>query len=155
MPTLFSAPSLTAGEAAALDRIHALRAELRRYTTEPRRWFGLLRRSAAARAIQGSNSIEGFNVSVDDAVAAVEGDEPTDASGETWQAIVGYRHAMTYVLQLARDPHFQPDVNLVPSLHFMMTGHDLRVSPGLWRPGSIYVRNEATGEIVHEGPEAE
>src|SRR5258707_4425585 len=42
----------------------------------PRRWVGVLRRNALARAIRGSNSIEGFNVTADDAIAAAEGEEP-------------------------------------------------------------------------------
>jgi Fic family protein len=31
----------------------------------------------------------------------------------------------------------------------------VEVGPGLWRPGPIWIRNDATGEIVYEGPEAE
>ena len=36
------------------------------------RWTGLLARLSLARAIQGSNTIEGINVTLDDAVAAVD-----------------------------------------------------------------------------------
>ncbi len=51
--------------------------------------------------VQPSNSIEGYHVSLDDAVAAVDGDQPLDTQEDTvaWQAVVGYRRAMTYVLQ--------------------------------------------------------
>ena len=120
----------------------------------PRRWTGLLRRSTFARAIQGSNSIEGFHVTVDDAVAAVEGEEPLDATTEAWAAVRGYRQAMTYVLQLADDPHFLYHEAVFRSLHFMMTNYDMKSNPGRWRPGLIYVKREATGEIVYEGPDA-
>ncbi|MEK8226440.1 hypothetical protein NKG05_10755 [Oerskovia sp. M15] len=48
----------------------------------PRRWVGRLRRTAVARAIQGSNSIEGYNVELDDADAAVEG---TNRSAPTFR----------------------------------------------------------------------
>jgi hypothetical protein len=34
-----------------------------------------------------SNSIEGFNVTVEDAIAAVEGDEPLDAANADWLAV--------------------------------------------------------------------
>ena len=34
----------------------------------------------------------------------------------------------------------------------MMTEYSLESGPGLWRPGPIWVRNDATGEIVYEGP---
>ena len=60
---------------------------------------------------------------------------------------------MTYVLQLAEDPHFRFDESLLRSLHFMMIGHDLSKHPGRWRPGAVYVRNGATGEVVYKGPD--
>ena len=37
----------------------------------------------------------------------------------------------------------------------MMIGHHLDKTPGTVRPGAIYVRNSATGEVVYEGPDAE
>ncbi|MEP6482492.1 MAG: Fic family protein, partial [Rhodoglobus sp.] len=152
---LFEEPALDERDQRALDRIDDLRRQLRFYVAEPRRWSGLLRRNAFARAIQGSNSIEGYVVNLDDALAAVEGEEPLDAASETWQAVIGYRNAMTYVLQLANDPHFVLNESLLKSLHFMMIGHELRKNPGKWRPGDIYVRNDATGEIVYQGPDAD
>src|SRR5271155_5388388 len=105
-PMIFAIPNPTIEEEIALARIEELRRELRHYVAEPQRWVGQIRRVLAARAIQGSNSIEGYDVSVDDAVAAIQGDEPTTASEEDWQAAQGYRRAMTYVLQLAHSEHF-------------------------------------------------
>jgi Fic family protein len=107
-----------------------------------------------ARAIQGSNSIEGYDVSLDNAFAAVAGEPPLDANEEAWMAVVGYRNAMTYVLQLADDAHFTYDENLVRSLHYMMLSYALDKSPGRWRPGSVYVLDETTKEIVYTGPNA-
>jgi Fic family protein len=122
---------------------------------QPARWTGLLRRSEFARAIQGSNSIEGFNVTVDDAVAAVEGEAPlADERTEAWLAVRGYREAMTYILQLSDDAQFTHHEAVLRSLHYMMLGHDLGKHPGRWRPGVIYVRRDATHEIVYEGPDA-
>jgi Fic family protein len=153
---IFETPVLREQELVALERIEALRRDLRYFVAEPRRWSGSVRRVLGALAIQGSNSIEGHNVSLDDAVAAVQGDEPTDAEDEDWSAVAGYRRAMTYVLQLARDPHFAFSQETIRSLHFIMTEYALaEASPGLWRPGPIYVHNEATGEIVYEGPDEE
>jgi Fic family protein len=152
---IYEIPSVGEGERAALERIDKLRRQLRFYVAEPRRWLGSVRRVLAARAIQGSNSIEGYNVSVEDAVAAIEGDDPAEARDEDWHAVMGYRRAMTYVLQLAQDPHFEYTAALLRSLHFMMTEYALDASPGLWRPGAIWVRNDATGQIVYEGPEAD
>ena len=110
---------------------------------------------AFARAVQGSNSIEGYNASLDDVVAAVE-DEPTlGAEEETQQALAGYRDAMTYVLQIADDQSLEVDEGLLKSLHFMMLKYDLKKNPGRWRPGPIFVHREATDEIVYEGPPSE
>jgi Fic family protein len=152
---VFEIPELGGEEEAALTKIDGLRKELRHYVAEPRRWVGSVRRMLAARAIQGSNSIEGYNVSMEDAVAAIEGDEPSEARIEDWQAVSGYRRAMTYVLQLATDDHFELSAHLIRSLHFMMTEYDLEASPGLWRSGPIWIRNDATGDVVYEGPDAE
>lgn len=150
---IFQPPDIGPAELAALEQIEELRQQLRFRVAEPRRWLGSVRRVLSARAIQGSNSIEGFDVSVEDALAAVEGAEPSEASERNWLAVLGYRRAMTYVLQLAQDPHFAYSAALVRSLHFMMTEHTLEASPGLWRPGPIWVRNDATGEIVYTAPE--
>jgi Fic family protein len=136
-----------------MERTDQLREQLRHQVGEPSRWLGLLRRVTLARNIQGSNSIEGYNVTLDDAVAAAEGDEPLDATAETWAAIRGYRQAMTYVLQLADDPHFEWNEALIRSLHYMTLSYDLSMRPGRWRTGPIYVQRSETGERVYEGPD--
>ena len=107
------------------------------------------------RAIQGSNSIEGFDANLDDAAAVAVGEEPLDADQETRLALKGYRDAMTYVLQLADDEEFAYSTQVIKALHFMMTSYDLRNRPGRWRAGAVYVRNEETGQIVYEGPEVD
>src|SRR5687768_16720042 len=104
---VYATPPVTSRETAAIARIEGLRRQLRFDVGERRRWVGSVRRVLAARAIQGSNSIEGYNVSVEDAVAAIEGDDPSEANIDDWHAVTGYRRAMTYVLQLAQDAHFQ------------------------------------------------
>ncbi len=152
---IYEIPEIKAAEEAALEKIEDLRRQLRHYVAEPRRWVGSVRRVLGARAIRGSNSIEGFEVSVEDALAAIEGEEPVEANETDWLAVLGYRRAMTYVLQLAHDEHFEYSSSLIRSLHFMMTEYTLDAGPGLWRPGPIWVRNDATGEIVYEAPENE
>lgn len=151
---LFHTPTLTDAERAVIGRIDEVREALRYQLTAQRRWVGLLRRVVLARAVRGSNSIEGYNVSLDDAVAAVAGEEPHDSASEAWTAVSAYTDAMTYVVQLADDPHFRYDEALIRSLHYMMLKHDLDKSPGRWRPGPVYVRDERTQEIVYTGPEA-
>lgn len=138
-----------------LRLIDDLRDQLKRHVDpEPRRWFGTLRRMAFARAVQASNSIEGYDANLDDVMAAVD-DEPTLAASEaTLLALAGYRDAMTYVLQVAQDNSAVVDEGLLKSLHFMMLKHRLDKNPGRWRPGEIAVVRESTGEQVHEGPPA-
>jgi Fic family protein len=151
VPMLFEAPTLDEREEEVLHQIDGLKVELRHQLHEPRRWSGALRRMSFARNIQGSNSIEGYAASLDDAAAVAAGEEPMDVSTETRLALEGYRNAMTYVLQLAQEPPVEISVDLVKSMHFMMTGYDLAARPGRWRSGSIFVQSEATGTIVHEG----
>src|SRR6266446_6666894 len=152
---LFRTPNLIQREHKVVEEILTIRDSLKYALSSTHRWVGVLRRNTFARAIQGSNSIEGYNVTADDAIAAVEGEEPLKAASETWAAIMGYRGAMTYVLQLANDPHFSYSNGLIRSLHFMMLNYDLNKYPGRWRPGPIFVRNEQSGERVYEGPDAE
>lgn len=151
---IFQTPTLTPDAQWVLAQVEDSRRRLSDQVREPRQWVGLLRRVSFARAVQGSNGIEGYNVSLDDALAAAENESPMQATVETWAAIEGYRDAMTYVMQLADDRHFVPDESLIRSLHYMMLKYDLSKSPGRWRPGSIYVRNDTTGQIVYEGPDA-
>jgi Fic family protein len=150
---IYQTPPLGPEEDAALRAIGRVRKQLRFSTAEPRRWVGSVRRVLAARAIQGSNSIEGYHVSVEDAIAAIEGEELADADGLDRQAVSGYRRAMTYVIGLAKDDHFAYSTALLRSLHFMMTEYSLDAWPGRWRPGPIWIRNDTTDELVYEAPD--
>ena len=152
---LFRSASLGEKELRVIGAIVKMYKSLRYALDTPSRWHGSLRRSTFARAIMGSNSIEGYRVTVEDALAAAEGEEPLDAQQETWQAILGYRNAMTYVLQLCKDPNFQMNEGYLRSLHFMMMQYDLSRNPGNLRPGPIFVRDEAKNLNVYEGPTAE
>jgi len=148
---LFQTPDLLEAELKVLSEINDLREKLRFQLHEPRRWVGSLRRLSLARAIQGSNTIEGYTAELDDAVAVAAGEEPVDTDTETELALKGYRDAMTYVLQLSYDPGFQYSEQLIKSLHFIMIGHDLSKSPGLYRPGAVFVYGSDSGEVVYEG----
>jgi Fic family protein len=152
---LFDPPDLDDHEREVLSEIERLKTSLRFQLHEPRRWSGSLRRLSFARNIRGSNSIEGYDATLDDAAAVALGEEPLDADAETHLALEGYRHAMTYVLQLAQDPLVEVSEHLIKSLHFMMTHYDLKNRPGRWRHGAIYIRNDEAGEIVYEGADVE
>lgn len=150
---LFTTPDLGEPEHHVLAQVEEVRDKLRFQLHEPRRWYGSLRRVSFARAVQGSNSIEGYDAELDDAAAVDLGQDTLDADEETRLALKGYRDAMTFVLQLANEPDFLYSEQLLKSLHFIMTSYELKSRPGLWRAGSIYVRNDDTDEIVYEGAE--
>jgi Fic family protein len=150
---IYATPALSSADELVIAKIDALGDELRFYLRTPRRWYGTLRRATFARAVQGSNSIEGYHASVEDVAAVIEDEEPLEADRETRAAISGYRDAMTYVMQLA--PSGQGiDASLLRSLHFMMIKYDLSKHPGQWRPGAVWVQNEH-GDTVYEAPERE
>jgi Fic family protein len=151
---IYASPPLEDADAAVLDLIDRQRERLKLFTqSAPKRWLGSLRRSTFARAIQGSNSIEGYNATLDDVVAAVDDEGQLDERSETWHAIRGYRDALTYIGQAATDPYFEFSKQFLKSLHFMMLGYDLSKYPGQWRPGTIFVVNQQSGETVYEGPD--
>lgn len=152
---LFKAPELHKRELEVIAQVDELKRKLSYALRQPTRWLGLLRRSTFAKALRGSNSIEGYNVSPDDALAAAANEEPLDQKAEAWLAVNCYREAMTFVLQLADDPYFRYSTDLLRSLHFMMLQYNLSKSPGKWRPGYIAVRDEEKSEIMYEGPDAE
>jgi Fic family protein len=151
---IYLAPALTTEDQAVLGEIHQMRKQLRHVLRTPRRWEGVLRRSALARAIQGSNSIEGYQVDEDDAAAAVDGEDPISADEETFLEIQGYRQALGYVLAKGDDEHGTFDTTEIRAMHYMMLSHDHTKSPGRYRKGPIYVRDERRDLVVYEGPDA-
>lgn len=154
---IFRLDGLPDNHAQVLVWIDQLREKLRFATSDSlHRWTGLLARLSLARAIQGSNTIEGINVTLDDAVAAVDREIPGKPQDEDWQAVMGYREAMDYIIQLSKDPaKYAHNGGTLLSLHYMMMKYDLTKDPGRIRPGPIYVTNTATGKTVYEGPPAE
>lgn len=153
---IFATPNLGSSERRVLDLIRDQWRRLKwMLQDKPGRWSGLLRQLTMARGIRGSNSIEGLTVSDDDAAAAVEGDQPFDASPDeaAWRAVVGYREAMTHAIRQGADPEASIDESLIRGLHFMMMQHDLAKHPGQWRPGAVYVFDDRTSQTVYEGPE--
>jgi Fic family protein len=151
---IYRTPDLGREEATAIEQIDELRRQFRFGLAQPRRWLGNLRRMVFARAVQGSNSIEGYNASLEDVMAVVEDEETLDADAETVHALQGYRDAMTYVLQLAEEgSDLDIDQTLLKSLHYMMLKHDLSKRPGRWRVGPIYVMRDPGAEVVYEGPD--
>ncbi|MFD8526233.1 Fic family protein [Streptosporangium canum] len=152
---LYDTPRLEAMDEMVLGEIEEMRRDLKYRLAETHRWDGQLRRQLQARAIQGSNSIEGYRASVEDIESIMSGEDPLETSAGVAREIAGYQQALTYIQLLSRSPVFGFDTGLLHALNFMMIGHHVDKTPGTVRPGGIYVRNSATGEVVYEGPDAE
>ena len=152
---LFETPTLASAEERVVETLDELWDDLRYQLAQPRRWHGSLRRNLFARNVQASNSIEGHNVSVEDAAALLRGDDAPEASEEDAAAVRSYGDAMTYVISSPDDPGFEYSEALVKSLHFMMMKHDLQAMPGRFRPGAVFVWSQATQDVVYEGPDAD
>lgn len=150
---LFSTPDLGVDDLQVIDEIQRVRIELAHVLRAPRRWDGALRRTSAARAIQGSNTIEGYVITDQDAVAAVDDEQPLTADEATWAEIAGYRRVLTYVLNVATEPGFLIEENVLRSMHFMLLEHDLSKSPGRYRTSDIYVRDDQRNTTVYQGPD--
>lgn len=152
---LYDTPRLEAMDELVLGEIEEMRRDLKYRLAETHRWDGQLRRQLQARAIQGSNSIEGYRASVEDIESIMSGEDPLETSAGVAREIAGYQQALTYIRLLSRTPVFGFDAGLLHALNFMMIGHHVDKTPGTVRPGGIYVRNSATGEVVYEGPDTE
>lgn len=155
MTLLYRVPDIDLEDHHVIAEIRAMRAALGSMLRVPRRWSGGLRRTAQARAIQGSNTIEGYTVSVEDAAAAIEGEAPLTADQQTWAEVIGYRRVLTFVLHMATQPGFTVDEMVLRSMHFMLLEHEMSKGPGQYRLGAVYVRDERTQRNVYQGPDPE
>lgn len=155
MTSLFTSPDPDLEDQHVISEIHDTRASLADYLRAPKRWNGLLRRTSTARAIQGSNTIEGYTVSDEDAVAAVDDEPPLRADQATWLEILAYRRVLTYVLNVATEPGFVIDAAVLRSMHFMLLDHDLSKTPGRYRTKEIFVRDDKRGINVYAGPDGD
>ena len=149
---LFTYNSLDVEERRVEEATARIHAELRfNVISEPPRWTGLLARMTRARALAASISVEGINVSDQDAIAAIDREDPASTDRETWRAVNGYREAMDYILQRRQSPTFQITEEVLLAVHFMICQSDLSSHPGQYRRGWVGVRNSDPGEVVHEG----
>ena len=154
MVELFQTPDLGLDDLAVIDEIQSIRERVASVLRAPKRWTGGLRRTAQARAIQGSNTIEGYTITEQDAVAAVDDEAPLTADERTWAEILGYRRVLNFVLNLAGEPGFAIDESALRSMHFMLLEHELMKTPGRYRTGPVYVHDGSTDRHVYEGPDA-
>lgn len=106
-------------------------------------------------SVESSISIEGFDVSHDEAVAAVEGGEAASTE-EDRMAASCYARAMDHVGAMATDPAFAWLDRVILDLHFDACYFQPDKGPGHWRSGPIAVTGTgAPGAIAYRGPDGE
>ncbi|HEX5568309.1 MAG TPA: Fic family protein [Streptomyces sp.] len=154
---LYETPALDADDLRVLDEIEQMRHRLRHVLRARPRWSGQLRRNLTARAIAGSNTIEGYAATVDDVEALMAGEEPLETAESTRVELEGYQRSMTYIQGLAdAGADFRYDAGLLNGLHFMMQGHHLGKRPGRWRDGPVYVTSPDDPLVpAYTAPDAE
>ncbi|MEZ5090877.1 MAG: hypothetical protein R2719_14935 [Micropruina sp.] len=107
MDALFQPPDLGLDDLAVIEEIGQIRARLASVLRAPKRGKGGLRRTSRARAIQGSNSIEGYTVSDQDAVRRRTSTALADE--RTWARSSGIGACSPTVLSVASEPGFTID----------------------------------------------
>ncbi|MHB8689238.1 MAG: Fic family protein [Candidatus Dormibacteraceae bacterium] len=150
---LYKVPDLTKADLTKLGDLDKLRERLAYQLANPARWTGTIRRLAKAEAASASTSIEGFAVSVENAVRIIEGKPTSDMKPEDEDALRCYQQAMDRVLSLSADPDFAWSLQLLLDLHYMTCYFQVTQSPGRLRPGAVWV-NRPDGS-QYEAPPAE
>ena len=153
---LYATPTLNADDLRVLEEIEAMRAALRHQLAVRPRWDRPLRRHMTARAVAGSNTIEGYAATVDDVEAMMSGEEPLEASDVVREEIAGYQLALTYVQALADAPHFTYEVEGLNALHFMMQSKHLAKRPGRWRSREVWINEPGRPDVrAYTAPDPE
>ncbi|MDA0634776.1 Fic family protein [Nonomuraea sp. MCN248] len=152
---LYKVPRLGDVDRRVLDEIESMRHDLRMQVRPQERWTKQLRRSLTARAIVGSNTIEGYAASVDDVEALMAGEAPLETSDTTRRELEGYQRAMTYIQALSdAGDGFRYDLGLLNGLHFMMQERHPRKRPGRIRGGPVYVTSPDDPAVAaYTGPD--
>ncbi len=153
---IYRTPALTPRDRAVLDEIHYLETMLAGSLRAGPAWAGGLRRTAQARAVQGSNSIEGYRVPIAEALAAVDRQpSPRAADAAAVAHVRAYRKAMGTVLAWGASGGTSWDGATIRMLHAALLEGFPETSPGQYRTGPIYVHDERADRRVYTGPPAE
>jgi len=148
---LFATPKLTKDVSARLEPLDGLRKKLGEEAATFSPWMGTLRREVKALSVESSTSIEGFEVTHDEALALVDGKEvaPED---EHRMAVACYARAMDHVGVMASDPAFRWSDRVILDLHFDACYFQKDKSPGHWRRVPVSVTASAGG-TGYTGPD--
>jgi Fic family protein len=151
---LYTTPEMTPALEDRLGELDRLRHALGSRVGQAGRWLGTLRRLAKASAAASSTSIEGFDVSEDEAMAIVSGEETPALDDEDRMAVACYARALDHVSVMAEDPGFRWLDRVILDLHFDACYFQRDMSPGRWRTDPIGVTGSG-GRLIYEGPDAD
>jgi fido (protein-threonine AMPylation protein) len=155
---LYATPPLTVDDRRVLAEIGEFHAEFQRSTggSKASEWLGGVRKRLVAGAIRGSNTIEGYTVELSTASAIVTGAPvPSSVPEESREAVVGYRDALTWVMQTPDMDFFAHSETMLSALHFMMTRFWKDKSPGRYRQKGIVVTGTDPLAPAYVGPGAD
>ncbi|MBF8192179.1 Fic family protein [Nonomuraea sp. K274] len=152
---LYGTPKLSDADIRVVEEIEQMRHDLRMHLRPQEQWTKQLRRSLTARAIVGSNTIEGYAASVEDVEALMAGEAPLETSDTTRRELENYRRAMAYIQALSdAGTEFSYDLGLLNGLHFMMQEPHRRKRPGRLRQGPVYVTSPDDPVVMaYTGPD--
>ena len=152
---IYRTPPIPNDLQARLAELDELRQQLGRETAYPSPWIGTLRRQVRATSVESSVSIEGFDVSAEEAEKLVAGAASSlEESDENRLAVASYARAMDHVGVMALDPVFEWGDRVILDLHFDACYFQLDKSPGHWRTGPIGV-TAPDGTVAYRAPAAE
>lgn len=155
---LYATPRLDRQDRRVLREIDGYYESSRRSTggAKPREWLGGVRKRLVAAAIMGSNTIEGYSVELSTAAAIVSGAPvPADVPDESRDAVLGYRDALTWVMNTSEMEFFAHSEMVLSALHFMMTRHAKDKSPGQYRRSGVVVTGSDPLVPAYVGPPAD
>jgi Fic family protein len=129
------------------------RRDLDSQITMSRAWLGRLRRELEAEAIAASTSMEGIRVTVDEVRRILVGETVDGVSDNDRRLVEGYREAMSYVLRRSDAAGFRWEVELIVALHDRVLAGHFGLGAGRLREKQVWVRNDASGDVVFTPPE--
>lgn len=99
-------------------------------------WSGLFIRILRARALRSSLALSGFEVSVQDALAAVDNEDPIDCDKASFQALAGYQSAISFLLTRCKSSDFRFNKEALLAVQFMICEHEKGAHAGSFRIGA-------------------
>jgi Fic family protein len=155
---LYAVPALDSDDHRVLAEIDAFYEEFVRSTggARAKEWLGGVRKRLVAGAIVGSNTIEGYTVELSTASAMLSHTPvPADVPEESKEAVLGYRDALTWVMQMPEMDFFAYSEMSLSAQHFMMTHFWKDKLPGRYRRTGIVVTGSDPLIPAYVGPPAD